>query len=305
MKKRKGLSVNGLISKLYGGLNMSWINVILFAVGTAVLTAIFLIVRVFRGTSFEMMGVTFEAWIFFAVIIMANCKSPLESMIKVFVFFLISQPLIYLLQVPFSFLGWQILKYYYNWIIWTLLTLPMAFVGWFITKKNWLSVLIFAPVFAYLGFFAYGFAITCVESFPHMLIASLFCLMQIVLYILAFFPDIKQKIVGILIPIITVVVLIVIIPQVDLADIQTLPGDPSFSEEAVIAIDDESIAEIEFYIYGPESGVVSIHAHAYGTATVTVTDGEETTRYTLEVYKDGQSAGICITPVGQEDSGGE
>ena len=56
MKKRKGLSVNGLISKLYGGLNMSWINVILFAVGTAVLTAIFLIVRVFRGTSFEMMG---------------------------------------------------------------------------------------------------------------------------------------------------------------------------------------------------------------------------------------------------------
>ena len=63
--------------KLYGGLNMSWPVVILFATATAILTAIFLIVPIFKNTSFYRMGETFEAWIFFAVIIMANCKKPL------------------------------------------------------------------------------------------------------------------------------------------------------------------------------------------------------------------------------------
>ena len=61
---------------------MSWRDVILFAVGTAVLTFIFLVVPIFKNTSFERMGVTFEAWIFFAVIIMANCKTPVESALK-------------------------------------------------------------------------------------------------------------------------------------------------------------------------------------------------------------------------------
>lgn len=75
-----------------------------------------------------------------------------------------------------------------NWIVWTLLTFPMAFVGWFITKKNWLSVLIFAPVFAYLGYFTYGYGLECVQNFPRYLIAALFCLLQIVLYIIVFSP---------------------------------------------------------------------------------------------------------------------
>lgn len=84
MEMRKSSAINDLINKMYGGLNMSWRNVIFFAVGTAVLTAIIMIVPVFRGTSFELMGVAFEAWIFFAVIIMTNCKKPLESALKTF-----------------------------------------------------------------------------------------------------------------------------------------------------------------------------------------------------------------------------
>ena len=78
------------IGKLYGGIDMKWWKVIVFAVATAALTAVFLILPVFRDTSFERMGVTFEAWIFFAVIIMANCRKPLESALKTFVFFLVS-----------------------------------------------------------------------------------------------------------------------------------------------------------------------------------------------------------------------
>lgn len=77
-----------------------------------------------------------EAWIFFAVIIMANCKKPLESALKTFVFFLISQPLIYLFQVPFSWMGCELFKFYFYWFKVTLCTFPGAFIGWFITKRK-------------------------------------------------------------------------------------------------------------------------------------------------------------------------
>lgn len=305
METRKNNLINGLISKLYGGLDMSWKNVILFAVGTAVLTAVVLIVPAFKDTSFQLMGVTFEAWIFFAVIIMANCKKPLESALKTFVFFLISQPLIYLIQVPFSSMGWQILHYYYNWILWTLLTFPMAFAGWFITKKNWLSVLIFAPVFAYLGVMLYGYGAECVKSFPHLLIAALFCLLQLILYVLVFFPDMKQKLVGILMPVIAVIAVTIFsatTQQVELGLTIALPDAPSFSEEATITLDDDSFASVTFW--DMEGGIVFIHAQAYGTATITVTDGDETYQYTLDIYNEKGSAQTTITPLGQAGSNG-
>ena len=50
--------------------------------------------------------------IMFAMIIISNCKTPKEAAAKTFVFFLISQPLIYLLQVPFSWQGWGLFHYY-------------------------------------------------------------------------------------------------------------------------------------------------------------------------------------------------
>ena len=73
-----------LTDTVYGGLNMSWPVVIIYAVLTAVVNAVFLIIPAFKETSFYYMGVTFEAWIFFAVIIMANCRTPLDSALKTF-----------------------------------------------------------------------------------------------------------------------------------------------------------------------------------------------------------------------------
>ena len=51
-------------NKLYGGMDMSWRLVILLALGSAALTAIFMTVPIFRDTSFIRMGSCFEAWIF-------------------------------------------------------------------------------------------------------------------------------------------------------------------------------------------------------------------------------------------------
>lgn len=117
MEKNERGVIRRFTEKLFGGLNMTWPKVILFAAASAIVTAVFLIMPIFGDTSFNRIGVHFEAWIFFAVIIMSNCKKPLESALKAFVFFLVSQPLIYLIQVPFSSMGWSLFGYYRTWFI--------------------------------------------------------------------------------------------------------------------------------------------------------------------------------------------
>ena len=67
-----------------------------------VFTAAMAILPVFQNTSFSTIVVTFEVWILFGITIIMNSRSNLDSALKCFVFFLISQPLVYLLQVPFA-----------------------------------------------------------------------------------------------------------------------------------------------------------------------------------------------------------
>ena len=52
------------LQRIYGGLPMRWGTVLVSAVAAALLTAVFLVVPVFKGTSFARMGATFEAWFF-------------------------------------------------------------------------------------------------------------------------------------------------------------------------------------------------------------------------------------------------
>ena len=268
------------LEKLYGGLPMGWPVVILLAVGAAVLTTVFLVVPAFKGTSFERMGVYLEAWFVPAILIMANSEKPLESALKTFVFFLISQPLIYLMQVPFTTLGWGIFMYYKHWFIITLATFPVAFAGWYITKRNWLSVLIFAPVLAFLGYTAYQ----CAAGNPSYILAAVFCALQIIVYVLAFFPGVLQKIVGLAIPVIVAVVLSFTTTHVDLTGEESLPENPSFSEDAVMLMDWNETFNIQ--LIDPQTGKVYFHASDYGTISFAVQDGDTVYHYTLEVYKD-------------------
>ena len=271
--------------KLFGGLKMSWLRVILFAAATAVVTAVFLLVPVFEGTSFERMGVTFEAWIFFAVIIMSNCGKPLESACKTFVFFLISQPLIYLLQVPFSSQGWGLFGYYRYWFLWTLATFPMAFVGWYIKKKNWLSLLILAPVlFLLTNDYVGGFR-DAAKHFPRMLVMAVFCLGQVLIYLYAFTEKLGQKLLGFFVPLAVVAVLLLARPQLQLNATQFLPGDPVLTENAVVMTADGELAEISIASTGQDS-MVRILAEKYGSTSFTIRDGEAEYRYALVIYED-------------------
>ena len=284
MEEEKKSTLRRITDKLFGGLNMSWPRVILFAVAAAVVTAVIMILPVFENTSFERMGVTFEAWIFFAVIIMANCKKPLESALKVFVFFLISQPLIYLIQVPFSSLGWLLFGYYRYWFIWTLCTLPMAYIGWYIKKKNWLSALILLPVDVYLT----AVSLTCfrftVKHFPLLLVTAVFCLLQVLLYVYAFTSDKWQKLVSIGVPVIAAVIFISL-SRVELDAMTFLPGDPVLTDQAAVTVEEPDVAEITIASTGEDS-MIRIHSTGFGTMRFTITDGEKVYHYTLRIYED-------------------
>ena len=271
--------------KLYGGINLTWLGVILYAVGTAILTTVFLVVPIFKNTSFIRMGKTLEAWIFFAVIIIANSKKPLESALKTFVFFLISQPLIYLFQVPFSWQGWGLFQYYKYWFILTLCTFPAAFIGWFIKKKNWLSLLILTPVLVLLAYTCADGMKNVIHQFPSLLIMVIFCILQIIVYLYTFTERISQKIVGALVLIAVIAVLMFLPKNVDFASSRFLPDDPVLTENAVVTVDDTGIADISISGTG-ENSTVLIKAHAYGTTSFAIKDGDNEYRYEIRIYED-------------------
>lgn len=164
-----------MLRKLFFEQKTTWKKVILFAVATAILAAAVLVLPVVKDTSVSYIGVTFECWILFALIIIMNCETPLEAGLKTFVFFLISQPLIYLLQVPFNPLGWGIFGYYPRWAVWTVLCFPGAMLAWFVKKDKWYSALILAVATCYLSAVCVDFSVGCFRNFPNGLIAAVFC----------------------------------------------------------------------------------------------------------------------------------
>ena len=172
------------IKKLFGGINLSWKKLIIFAITIAAYTATMAIIPITKDTSFSDIAATLEWWILFGVIIICNSKSPKDSALKCFIFFLISQPLIYLLQVPFSWQGWHLFSYYKYWFIWTLLTIPMGYIGYYIKKDNILSVIILLPMLILLAIIGIGFLNSTLEKFPHHLLSAIFCFSAIILIIL-------------------------------------------------------------------------------------------------------------------------
>ena len=283
MEKRSAL--RKFTDKLYGGINLTWPGIILYAVGTAVLTTVFLVLPIFHGTSFVRMGETLEAWIFFAVIIIANAKSPLDSALKTFVFFLISQPLIYLFQVPFSWQGWGLFQYYKYWFILTLCTFPAAYIGWYIKKKNWLSLLILMPVLILLAYLCEDGLKHVIHQFPSMLIMVVFCVLQVFLYLYTFTEKASQKIIGALVPAAVIAVMLLLPKNVDFSSSQFLPDNPVLTENAEVTVDNTGIADISVSGTGEDSTVL-IRVHAYGDTSFTIIDGDKEYQYNLRIYED-------------------
>ncbi len=273
--------------KLFGGLKMSWLNVILFAVATAVYTSAMMIFVRPIDLSFRDIGATFEWWIFFAIIIMTNCKKPLESALKTFVFFLISQPLIYLFQVPFSEMGWGLFGYYRYWFIWTLLTLPMAFVGWYLKKRNWVSVLILSPMILLLALHGVGFIQSAIKNPPYHLLSGIFCFAQIILYAFALFDKKRDKILTLVIGLLCTIA--VLIPSFltggNSENIMVVFLEDDVTPSAVITLEDEDFGKTETY-FNDETKVVRIYVtlDKEKSTILTVKDGDKIYKYRVSVF---------------------
>ena len=163
------------LGKKFCSIKMTWVKVILLAVLSAVITAVCLIVPALANTALADMGTYFEVWFLYAMLIIMNCKSWKEASLKTFVFFLISQPLIYLLQVPFSWLGWGIFQYYPRWFVLTLLTIPGAAIAFLVKKQNWLSVAVLSVANVYLCFMGTQYVKWVINPGTKHVLSAIFC----------------------------------------------------------------------------------------------------------------------------------
>ena len=198
------------MKKLFGGINLTWKKLILFAVITALYTGVMNILPITDNTSFRDIAVYLDCWIIFGTIIICNSKSPVDSALKCFVFFLISQPLIYLIQVPFSHMGWIIFIYYKYWFIWTLACLPMGFIGYYIKKDNILSILIILPPLFLLSMQGVDYVSKCMDSFPHHLLSAILCFAFVIIIIFNVLSKKINKILALLLVIISTFVYLVL-----------------------------------------------------------------------------------------------
>lgn len=100
------------ISAAFGSLPMTWPIVCGFAVIIGIYVGVINQIPILQDTSFQDIAVTLEWWVLFAVLIVSNCKSAREAGLKCLVFFLISQPVIYLVELPA--IGLDKALYYYT-----------------------------------------------------------------------------------------------------------------------------------------------------------------------------------------------
>jgi hypothetical protein len=162
------------MKKLFGNIKMTWPRVILFAVITGIYTGLVLIIDALKDTSFQDIGIAYEWWVIFAVIVVVNCKSNLDAMLKCFVFFLISQPVIFAVQVPFGKLSAEQGVYYYKniWFFATLLTLPGGWIAYYAKRQNLFGAAVLGIGNTIQLVMACSYAYKAIADFPYHLLST-------------------------------------------------------------------------------------------------------------------------------------
>ncbi len=186
------------MKKLFGGINLTWLKLVIFAIIAGVYTAVIAMIPELVYTSFNTITVTFEVWILFGIIIIMNSKSNLDSGLKCFVFFLISQPLVYIIQDMVN--GSELFHTYYRfWIVWTIACFPMGFIGYYMKKDKWWGYLILLPMILFVGMEYSLYLSDFIFAMPRYILIVLFCIGTMIIYPLYIFNDKKIRNVGVII----------------------------------------------------------------------------------------------------------
>ena len=203
-----------IFEKIFGGLNITYPKLIIFAVIMGLYIAL-VAMLVPDGNSFHDIAVTPEWWVLPAILIIVNSKKPLEAALKTFVFFLISQPLVYLFQVPFNSMGWGLFGYYRYWFMITLLTFPGGFIGWFIKKDRWYSALILSVMTVYLVYTGVGYVLVMLENFPNHLLSIIYCFGIVPIFIFSILKEKIPRIISVVLTVISLVAFVLLIGAFD------------------------------------------------------------------------------------------
>ena len=196
------------IKKLFGEIDLTWPKIVILAIMVGIYAGVMAMLPIANNTSFSDLTVTFEVWIFFGIFIIMNSKSNLDSMFKCFIFFLISQPLIYITQDIIK--GSHLLFTYYKfWIPWTVACIPMGFFGYYMKKNKWWGLIILVPMMLFLGLHLGRYFSKTMFSFPRHILTTIFCIVTLIIYPLALFEDKKIRITGLVIDIIIIVAMFV------------------------------------------------------------------------------------------------
>lgn len=191
------------MKKLFGYLKMSWLAVIIFAVIAGVYTGAVLLVPALEGTSFQDIGIYLEWWVIFAVIIVVNCHKGWDAALKCFVFFLISQPLVYLTQIVFGSLDFDMAKSYYlgRWLPITFLTLPGGFIAYHCKKQNALGGIILGLGNTIELVFGMYYLRNAISNFPHHLLSACVCFAAVIIMTLCIQKEKKNRLIAFLLPV--------------------------------------------------------------------------------------------------------
>ena len=278
------------IEKIFGGINLTWPKLIIAAIIAGGFTAAMAIIPEVQNTSFNTIAVTFEVWILFGILIIMNSKNNLDAALKCFVFFLISQPLVYLIQVPFSYMGWGLFGYYRYWFYWTLLCLPMGYIGYYMKKDKWYGYLILLPMIwltalSYMGYFS-----DFLFSSPRYSLITIFCAAVMILYPVAIFKDRRIRAVGAAIGGVAVVVLTVIglmNPPIYDTDLILSGEEYQFDDSYTAYLEDRGYGEVEIiYEEGIESYIVHAELRRAGETVLIMTSPEgETSEFDVQIER--------------------
>jgi hypothetical protein len=192
------------MKKIFGELNINLKTIIISAILIGISVGLLNSIPNLYDTTITDIATYFDFWILCGILIISNSKSKKDSALKCFLFFLISQPLIYLSEAPFNKMGLKLFIYYKPWFIWTLLCIPMGYFGYNIKKDKWYSILILLPILILLG---YGLSTTIINikySFPKHIINTIFVFTSILLYPQILFNNKKNKIIGLILSIIII-----------------------------------------------------------------------------------------------------
>lgn len=159
----------------FGGLPMQWSAVCVFAALIGIYVGVINQIPGLYDTSFRDIAVTCEWWVLFALLIVTNCRSAWEAGLKCLVFFLISQPIIFLVELPT--VGLSAALYYYGkiWLPLSLLTLPAGAVAFFVKRQDAWGALLLAVGNTLVALLGVSYFWKLRATFPRHLLTVLSC----------------------------------------------------------------------------------------------------------------------------------